>query len=714
MISTSDNKRSLYNLLFSATIFGMAFAGWWAGFFSSWELRTSDYAVRYFAKASSRSQEIVLVALDQKSLAWVHENLSITWPWPRELHGAVLSPLSEFGTKAVGVDVLFTEPSAFGVSDDQKLASSLQSNPTALGSVSFGKSGNQASWPTSFPTSNLKYIQHSEPGSFLPEASYGLLPIDVLAQSAKLLCNVAQRPDDDGAYRRLQPFTLFDNRLVAALGIGIFLADQPNELISFQRAEIAIGENLRIPLDKSGRAMLKFYGPSGTVFPTISAGALIDYHLAVGTDKIKKGEELKKIIASRYVIYGFTAPGLRDLRPSPVGSTMPGIELHATMLNNVLEEDFLKAVSPLTQWTAMGLILILLSVLLGKVTSFWQQAGVILAALLFPPALYILLYLNGFIAELVVAESVIIAMVSCMVLINYYTVGRERRFIKHSFRHYLSPAVVEELIKDPSRLALGGERRELTILFSDLEDFTRISEQVSPEDLARLLNEFLTEMTDIILEENGTIDKYEGDAIIAFWNAPLPVEHHQQKAVNSALRCQQRLAQMRSGLRRQYGCELHMRIGINSGPAVIGNFGSSRRFDYTMLGDAVNLAARLEGINKLFGTYTMISEFTNIHLDETMHSRRLGAVQVIGRDEPVMVYEPLEKDRWLDHRDRFERFEQGLQAFENGAYQQALEFFGPLSPEDQPAKRYSEVCLTLCAGQTVAYMADTIWLQQSK
>ncbi len=226
-------------------------------------------------------------------------------------------------------------------------------------------------------------------------------------------------------------------------------------------------------------------------------------------------------------------------------------------------------------------------------------------------------------------------------MVNYSTEGRQKRYIKNAFKQYLSPAVIEQLISHPERLKLGGERRELSIFFSDLQGFTSISEGLSPEELTALLNEYLSAMTDIIQEEGGTVDKFEGDAIIAFWNAPLDLDDHALRAVRSALRCQESLARMRPAFRERVGKDLYMRIGINTGPAVVGNMGSHSRFDYTVLGDAVNLAARLEGINKQFKTYTMISQATLEQMADAFPVRELSRVAVVGRKEPVTVYEPM-------------------------------------------------------------------------
>jgi adenylate cyclase len=222
---------------------------------------------------------------------------------------------------------------------------------------------------------------------------------------------------------------------------------------------------------------------------------------------------------------------------------------------------------------------------------------------------------------------------------SWATEGRQRRFLKQAFRHYLSPHVVERLLEDPDRLKLGGERRELTIMFSDLAGFTSLSEGLDPEELTALLNEYLTLMTDIILDEGGTLDKYEGDAIVAFWNAPLDQPDHAERACRAAVRCQRALAENRPRWRERCGRDLTMRVGLHTGEVVVGNLGSRQRFDYSILGDAANLAARLEGVNKVFGTGSLVSAETMQRAAGAVLGRELGQVRVVGRQEPVTVHE---------------------------------------------------------------------------
>jgi adenylate cyclase len=329
------------------------------------------------------------------------------------------------------------------------------------------------------------------------------------------------------------------------------------------------------------------------------------------------------------------------------------------------------------------------------------------------PALSLAAYALGWWLPLLASElGVALTLVSSS-LVSYATEGRQKRYIKGAFKQYLSPEVIEQLIAHPDRLKLGGERRELTIFFSDLQGFTSISELLNPEELTSLLNEYLSAMTDIIQEEGGTIDKYEGDAIIAFWNAPLEQPDHAVRGVRAALHCQERLAAMRPGVRERIGKELHMRIGMNSGPAVVGNMGSRSRFDYTMLGDAVNLAARLEGVNKQFRTFTMVSAATVERTEGAFPVRELGRVAVVGRKEPVTIYEPMIRELYEAEGKRLSAFAAALDAFYRGAFAEAQAGFAAIAEQDPAAAAYVDKCRALQASPP-GEAWNGVWLMTSK
>jgi adenylate cyclase len=232
-------------------------------------------------------------------------------------------------------------------------------------------------------------------------------------------------------------------------------------------------------------------------------------------------------------------------------------------------------------------------------------------------------------------------------------------------------------------------------MFSDIQGFTSISEKMDPESLTAFLNEYLTIVTDIILSEGGTVDKYEGDAVIAFWNAPVPQGDHALRAVRAALRCQQKLAERRSAFRDRTGSEVLTRIGIHTGPVVVGNMGSSQRFDYTFLGDAGNLASRLEGLNKQFGTCLLISEAVRARIGDAFPSRLIARVVVVGRREPIAVFEPMFPEEYAGRREPLANFARALGLFTQGRFQDAVGIFDSLADADPAAARYAERCRRL-------------------
>jgi len=288
--------------------------------------------------------------------------------------------------------------------------------------------------------------------------------------------------------------------------------------------------------------------------------------------------------------------------------------------------------------------------------------------------------------------------------VSYAVEGRQRRFVRQAFQQYLSPQVIDSLMAHPERLSLGGETRELTIMFSDVAGFTSLSEGLDPQTLTALLNDYLSAMSEIILEEGGTIDKYEGDAIICFWNAPLDLADHPARAVRAVLRCREELADSQADWVARYGHPVQARFGVNTGPVVVGNLGSRQRFDYTFLGDAGNLAARLEGVNKVFGTGALVSGATWEQLEGAYSGRRVGRVQVVGRDEPVTVYEPLDADDAVQRRETLDSFAEALMLLESGRTTEAAETFRRLADDDPVSAAYRDALSEPDSGEW-----DGIW-----
>jgi len=283
-------------------------------------------------------------------------------------------------------------------------------------------------------------------------------------------------------------------------------------------------------------------------------------------------------------------------------------------------------------------------------------------------------------------------------LYRYTFEEKERRFIKEAFGQYLAPAIVKQLMEDPSMLKLGGEKKVLTAFFSDIEGFATISENLSPEEMVELLNLYLTEMTNIVLKYEGTVDKFVGDAIIAFFGAPISLEDHARRSCFAALDMQRRLDKLRKQWREKGNPELRMRVGINTGEIVVGNMGSLTRMDYTMMGDSVNLASRLEGANKQYHTYTTISESTYEQAKDDIEARELDSIRVVGKIQPVKIYELLGRTGEIEPaiNSILPLYNEGLRHYKNRRWNAGAKSFEKLlsiNVDDGPSLTYFERCI---------------------
>ncbi|MHC1790085.1 CHASE2 domain-containing protein [Solidesulfovibrio sp.] len=686
-------KRLRHGLL--AGVVGIA-AAWLltlTGITDAFEARSFDWRARLLAPRSATTDAVRLILLDQASLDWGARENGLSWPWPREVYGFILDFCRRGGAAGVAFDVLYTEPSAYGVADDAALAEAGKRLDKLALAVFLGReTGEDTSWPAAMPANPLTVAGLDPWLAGLPPAEAPVypkaaFPVPDVAAGAKLLGNVSQEPDPDGIYRRVSLFGVFDGRPVPGLALATFLLRYPGVSLAVAPDALHLGKSV-IPLDPWGRVIPRWR--TSEAFPAVSAAAVIQSELALrdgGSPALDP-----EMFRDRFVLFGFSAPGLLDLRPSPVAGVTSGVEIHAQALESLLSGDFLRDAPPIADWGLTIALALVSGLAVSLTTGAVANAACVALLIPLPGLLALAAYSLGVWLPLALPETAVAAALATAVLIGYATEGRQKRFIKSAFRQYLSPAVIEQLIANPDRMSLGGELRELTIFFSDLQGFTSISEGLGPQELTAFLNTYLTAMTDIILEEGGTVDKYEGDAIIAFWNAPLDQPDHAARAVRTALRCQRRLADMQPLFQEIVHRDVIMRVGLNTGEAVVGNMGSNSRFDYTMLGDAVNLASRLEGINKQFGTQTMISQATRAAMGATIAARTIARVAVVGRAEPVVVSEPLWPEEAAERAEMFAAFAKGLDAFTAGDFANALEQFSQIAAADPAAASYVVRC----------------------
>jgi adenylate cyclase len=384
----------------------------------------------------------------------------------------------------------------------------------------------------------------------------------------------------------------------------------------------------------------------------------------------------KSVFENAIVLVGSTANDLHDFIETPFGE-MPGVEVHANAIETILQGKFINEIPSVLSF----LLILLVTFLCGFVVFYIRNTLVLLGTLL---GILILVVLSTFISFqfgiiLPVFYLLLAFLISTAVTLvfQYVTESKEKKFIQNTFQYYLMPEVINEIILNPKKLVLGGEKKKLSVLFSDIRGFTTLSEKLTAEELVQLINQYLTVMSDRIMENKGLVDKYIGDAIMAFWGAPLENPSQAKDACRAALKMSAALKELNIKWQAEGLPSIGIGIGINTGEMIVGNMGSERRFNYTIMGDEVNFGSRLEGLNKAYGTECIISEETKkeIENDSEFLVRELDNVMVKGKQEPKRIYELITKGKEANTDSILVLFEKGRKAYEAGQFKEALESF---------------------------------------
>jgi adenylate cyclase len=480
---------------------------------------------------------------------------------------------------------------------------------------------------------------------------------------------------------------------------------------------------LKIPLNPDGTVLLRFFGSQNSrpfAIPKFSV-ARVSAHL----NALSRVYEMNEThpLEKKLVIVGPTALAVYDLRPNPVQKDGGGVYIHANMAARILEA-FKKGTSPVMRYASLTnnllvlvfsvLLVCLLTISMGGFKGVWFYIVLIAGLIYFDIKIF---HDEGIVFEsFSVLLSSIFALVSVLAY-KYFTEERDRAFVKGAFEKYVSPDVVGSIIADPKKLNLGGERRELSVLFSDVRGFTNISERMGAAELAKFMNDYLTPMTEIVLEERGTIDKYMGDAIMAIFGAPIGYDTHAQQAVKAGLRMLARLEELKVGWKEKGLPPIDIGVGVNTGEMSVGNMGSTRIFSYTVMGDAVNLGSRLEGLTKEYDVKFIVSEFTRAKLGDEFVLRELDRVKVKGKDTPVTIFEVMglssdpRAEQW---RAWATRFEEALNLYYAQKFDEASKIFWELDDQKLPtAELYVKRC-ALWAQNPPPASWDGSWTMKTK
>jgi adenylate cyclase len=645
--------------------------------FRGLEGKTWDARMRLFADPSRADKDVVLVLVDQYSLDVYRKEQSLSWPWPREIYGYLVRYLKAGGAAACFFDIALTEDSVRGVADDEAFARDAAAAGNVFVPIALSREEKESD------EAAIAHLKRFSLGSSAPARSPETFrsvttPLDIYLRAAKVAANVQVNPDDDGIYRRMPLSYAFRDMVLPSVPLALAGAASARPLPE------------AVPTDRSGNMIIRFWGPTGTYrsYPIV---ALLNSMAQIQEGKppqVPPGD-----FAGKIVLVGLSAVGLYDLKSSPLSAVIPGAEIQAAALDTLLQRRYFAPASPVLLFALALVLAVGAGVAISRLRKMGIIAGAFVVFLALPALAAGAAFAAGSWLEFVVPEvAVLLSLIGASVL-NYSIEGKERRFIKGVFSHYLSPAVIERLIADPAMLRLGGEERRITSFFSDVAGFTSISERLKPQELVGLLNAYLSEMTDIILDSGGTLDKYEGDAIIAFWNAPLDVPDHALRACRAALACRRRLHEIRPDLEKRYGHGLRMRIGLNTGPAVVGNMGSGRRFDYTAMGDTINLAARLESAGKQYRVSILAGEATIAQAGEAILAREADLIRVVGKDKPVRIFELLGEREAATAEDRtsLRAYLEALALYRSRDWDRALAAFAALG-RDPLAEFYRDRC----------------------
>ncbi|MBT7371710.1 MAG: CHASE2 domain-containing protein, partial [Gammaproteobacteria bacterium] len=480
----------------------------------------------------------------------------------------------------------------------------------------------------------------------------------------------------------------------SAKAVSMFLEEE----VSLTNSTLTIGPDIQIQLDQFNDMYIDY-----PLLPVMGEGTA-QLHDVIGIsasdllflDDEEELEELAYLVEDRIVLVGEVAEVAHDEFETPVGNVY-GVEIIANSITTMLRGGPLR---PASLWLELVLGILLLAVFLGtrQIQNPMPRNTISIVVILAYILLTSYLYISS---GLVISMSyLVLAAIFSMIVVNvrfYITEMGQKAQIRQMFGQYLSPKVVEDLVEDPSKVQLGGEEREMTAYFSDIAGFSSISEHMTPSELVQLLNDYLTEMCNIIIGLEGTVDKYEGDAIIAFWGAPTVQLDHARLACYASIDMNKRLVELRDKWEAEGVPQLRVRMGLNSGPMVVGNMGSVQRMNYTIMGDAVNLAARLEGANKAYGSRMMISESTYRACADDIDVRELDRIRVVGKSEPVTVYELLDRKNQSTAAvaDLVLQFETGLGLYKDGDFAMARSEFQTcldIVGEDGPAQAYIARC----------------------
>ena len=628
--------------------------------------------------------QVVIVDVDEPSLAELGQ-----WPWPRSTMADLVQRIATQQPKIIGFDIVFAEPDRTSLKlaaarieqlthatvtlpegsadNDAIFANALGQDDAVLGYYFELEIESEAPAPAAAPDGDrlpcpefsltvdtvATLVQQSD----IATARRAVLNLSCLNDTALTEGFFNTVPDLDGVTRRGNLIIRYGAVLYPSLALEMVREGShapPPELVSntpgVGLTGLKVGERT-LPITREGQLCINFRGPQHS----------FTYYSAVD---VLRGRCPPDALKDKYVLLGTSAQGLLDLRSTPFRKAYPGVEVNASIIDNLLAGDPMIYDRTLDLGLSLAFVAVF-GVILAAVLAFLgpRTGGLcgVLFLLLIGYGNYRVFFLNQRLVGVTYVTLCLLVVFLTVSIANYFFEGRRKRFLQGAFGHYVSEEIVASILAHPEKLTLAGEEKELTILFTDIRGFTSMSETMTARQLSAFLNEYLSAMTDIIMARGGTVDKFIGDAIMAFWGAPLDDHDHAGHALGACLEMRRRLAELRPEWVARGLPPVETGIGANSGTVSVGNMGSRTRFSYTVMGDAVNLASRLEGLTKIYGAGILVSEATRRAAGDRFFYRTIDLVRVKGKREPVALFEPLtEGTPPVERRLELERYEAAL------------------------------------------------------
>lgn len=674
---------------------------------SLFEDRFFDLRMKFTIDDKKKDDRMVLAAIDDHSL-----NKLGRWPWTRTMHAKIIDKLGSFGAKIIAFDVFYSEPelACNSISPDVALVESIRKFQEIPGrkvilpysvSAMETKEIDEENYFKDVPDQLLNFVLDTKQAaganlqpSLVEKKVY---PIPSLANADTGLSHIEAEADTDGVFRHYRLVSNVESIYFPSFALQsyqFYTGEKTTVEIPSPESGILRTSKGLVHLDFSGETKVRWLGGLDH-FPVKS---IFDIYHAKDGDP-----QMTKIFQDKIVFVASTAFGAHDLRNTPVDSALPGIVFHMNMLHMLLEGKFFVSEADSTKYSwillVIGSSLIIGTMLLGHAVLDFVVVNVIIGIFLIIDTYYFIP--RGYNIRLFFCLLSVVMCYSWSTFLHFYQSNKEKKKIKGTFSRYLAPSIVNDLLKNPEKVRLGGEKKNITVFFSDVRDFTSISEKLTPEQLTYCLNKYMTMMTDTLFEHQGTLDKYIGDAMVAYWGAPVDLENHPYWAIKGAIQMIERLPAINEIFKAEGFPIFKHGIGLNTGDCSVGNMGSNQIFSYTALGDNMNLGARLESLCKFYGVQLNISEYTKNAIPSELAGeftfRTLDKVKVKGKENAVTIYEVLHPSHMLyNDKETLIQYEAAFAHYLNQEFSSAVDILNKLHdlyPEDKTFDRMLHICV---------------------